>query len=84
MNTPNRQRRTLAQEFRDSFRAGPRAWYIAIIVFLCFLAFPFFGFLVLIFAAVFLLPAVFGAALGRFLGSIRETRVLRKLQHTPR
>ena len=81
---PQLRHRTLGEGFRDSFRAGPRAWYIAVIVFLCLLAFPFLGLLAFVFALLFVFPALVGAALGRLVGSVRERRMLRKLHGVSR
>ena len=78
----NRRRRTLAQEFRDSFRAGPRVWCLAALV-LGGVASSWTGTLLLGGALLLLLPPVFGAALGRLIAVARDVRMLRRLQRTP-
>ncbi len=77
------RRRTIGQEFRDSLRAGPRAWLIAILVFFFLWAFPLFGLLALVLAPLVLIPAIFGAALGRAVGGIRGRWILWRLQRSP-
>jgi hypothetical protein len=81
MNQPlNVHRRTLRREFRDSYRAGPRVWRLAAVIFLCVVAFPVFGWLALLFALLFVLPAIAGGLLGRLISSFRDARILRRLQ----
>ena len=84
MNPTEPPPRTLAQEFRDSFRAGRRVWYAAIIILVTFIALPFLGVIAVIFGIFFLLPALFGAVLGRLVGLIRDQRILRRLERSAR
>lgn len=84
MNPPEPHRRTLAEEFRDSFRAGRRAWYAAIIILVCAIALPFLGVIAVIFGIFFLLPALFGAVLGRLVGLVRDQRILRRIERSSR
>ena len=73
----------MRQEFRDSYRAGPRAWHMAMVV-CCVVAFPLLGWLAFTVAMFFFLPALGGALLGRLVGSYRDARTLRSLQKIPR
>jgi hypothetical protein len=81
MNPGESRRRTIGQEFRDSFRAGPRAWLIALVVFLILMTFPLLGLLVLVLAPLVIVPALCGAALGRLVGAIRGRWTLWRVQH---
>jgi hypothetical protein len=76
------RRRTIGQEFRDSLRAGPRVWLIAILVFLFLWTFPLLALLLLVLAPLVLI-AFFGAALGRAVGGIRSRWILWRLQRSP-
>ena len=77
-----RRPRTLAQEFRESFRAGPRAWCLAAFVLGCAVS-PWTGALLL--GVVLLLPLRprFEAALKRLVAVARDVRMLWRLQRTP-
>jgi hypothetical protein len=83
MNPGEFRRRTIGQEFRDSFRAGPRAWLIAIVIFLILATFPLIGLLVLVLTPLVLLPALCGAALGRLVGTVRGRWTMWKVQRGP-
>ena len=77
-----RRRRTLAQEFRESFRAGPRAWCLAAFVLGC-VASPWTGALLL--GGVLLLPLLpwFETVFRRLAAVVRDVRRLRRLQRMP-
>ena len=78
----HRRRRTLAQEFRESFRAGPRAWCLAAFV-LGGAVSPWAGALLL--GAVLLLPLRpwLETAPRRLAAVFRDVRMLWRLQRTP-
>ena len=81
-----RRRRTLAQEFRDSFRAGPRAWGLAALVLGCVASSwtaPLLLSGALLLFLLLLLPAMVGAALGKLVAVARDVRLRRRLQRTP-
>ena len=87
MRTPptrwKRRRRTLTQEFRESFRAGPRVWCLAAFVLGGVACSWFVGALLLGGALLLLLPPLCGDALGRVLAAARDVQMLRRLQRTP-